>query len=284
MPESIVRIEELTFEYALSTRPALKSVSCEIAEGEYVAIMGACGAGKTTLCLAINGIVPHMVMGGMSGKVTLAGQDTASMQVRELARTAGMVFDNPEFQLSQVSVREEIALGLESLGVARTEMLRRIEEVLEIVGLSGLEDRSPMALSGGQQQRLAIAAALAMYPRVLVLDEPTSNLDPVGKEEVFAVAARLNRERGMTILIAEHEVEAMAAYADRIILLHEGEIVLNGTPSEVLCQVNLLERVGARAPHVTELAHVMAARNVPIGDYPVTLEQAEKTFAPFAAK
>src|SRR5574337_1248635 len=179
MDDTLISIENLSYQYALTDKPALDDISLDIRTGEYVAIMGACGAGKTSLCLSINGIVPHMMIGGMTGKVTVAGQDTAQTQVRELARTVGMVFDNPEFQLSQVTVREEIALGLENTGVPRDEMLRRIEEVLAIVGLTGFEDRSPMELSGGQQQRLAIAAALAMYPRILVLDEPTSNLDPI---------------------------------------------------------------------------------------------------------
>jgi energy-coupling factor transporter ATP-binding protein EcfA2 len=173
-----------------------------------------------------------------------------------------------------VSAREEIALGLENIGVPRDEMLRRIEEVLAIVGLTGYEERSPLAMSGGQQQRLAIAAALAMYPRVLVLDEPTSNLDPIGKEEVFAVAARLNRERGMTIVIVEHEVEVIAAYADRIIVMSGGQIVLNGPPRETLAQVATLEKYQTRPPQVTELAYrlAQAGRNVP--EYPVTVEQA----------
>jgi energy-coupling factor transporter ATP-binding protein EcfA2 len=215
-----------------------------------------------------------MMAGGIEGTVIVAGRDTAQMQVRELARTVGIVFDNPEFQLSQVTVREEIALGLENTGVPRDEMLRRIGEVLAIVGLTGYEDRSPMTLSGGQQQRLAIAAALAMYPQVLVLDEPTSNLDPIGKEEVFAVAARLNRERGMTIVIVEHEVEVLAAYADRIVVMSEGRVVLNGSPREILPQVEVLARYHTRPPQVTALAYELEQHGRQLAEFPVTLEQA----------
>jgi len=196
-----------------------------------------------------------------------------------------MVFDNPEFQLSQVTAREEIALGLENTGVPRDEMIRRIDEVLGLVGLRGFADRSPLAMSGGplamsggQQQRLAIAAALAMYPRVLVLDEPTSNLDPIGKEEVFSVCAQLNRERGMTIIIVEHEVEVMAAYASRVVVLSEGRVALNGAPRDVLRQVQALEAVGARAPQVTELAYRLEQRGRRVAEYPVTLEQALAVF------
>lgn len=274
MPPPIISIEDLSFQYALTDRPALDKVNLEIQPGEYVAIMGACGAGKTSLALSINGILPHMLMGGMTGKVTIDGQDTSATTVRELARTVGMVFDNPEFQLSQVTAREEIALGLENLGVPRPEMLRRIAEVLGIVGLTGFDERSPMAMSGGQQQRLAIAAALAMYPKVLVLDEPTSNLDPIGKEEVFAVAAQLNKEKGMTIVIVEHEVEVMATYADRIVVMHEGKIVMNDKPQAVLSQVEALEKVGTRPPQVTELAFELGRRGHSLSEYPVTLDQA----------
>lgn len=275
MPETIISIENFSFQYALTDTPALKEISLEIKAGEYVAIMGACGAGKTSLCLSLNGIIPNMQAGGHTGRVLVGGRDTATTPVRELARTVGMVFDNPEFQLSQVSVREEIALGLENTGVPRDEMLRRIGEVLEIVGLTGFEERSPLELSGGQQQRLAIAAGLAMYPQVLALDEPTSNLDPIGKEEVFAVAARLNRERGMTIVIVEHEVEVMAAYADRLVVMSDGQIVLNGPPREVLPQVEALARYRTRPPQVTELAYRLAqsGRAAPAA-YPVTLEEA----------
>lgn len=274
MSNPIISIENVSYQYALSDKPALNEVSLDIYEGEYVAIMGACGSGKTSLCLTMNGIIPHMAIGGMAGKVTVAGTATANFPVRELARTVGMVFDNPEFQLSQVTAREEIALGLENTGVPRDEMLRRIEEVLGIVGLTGFEERSPLAMSGGQQQRLAIAAALAMYPRVLVLDEPTSNLDPLGKEEVFSVAARLNKERGMTVVIVEHEVEVIADFADRIIVMADGKIALNGTPKEVLAKVDKLAEYGARSPQVTELAYELQKRGYAINDYPVTLEQA----------
>jgi energy-coupling factor transporter ATP-binding protein EcfA2 len=274
MADPIISIQDLSYQYALTEIPALNHINLDIGAGEYVAIMGACGAGKTSMCLTMNGILPHMLAGGIEGKVFVAGIDTATSQVRELARTVGMVFDNPEFQLSQVTVREEIALGLENTGVPRDEMLRRIGEVLDIVGLVGFEDRSPMTLSGGQQQRLAIAAALAMYPKVLVLDEPTSNLDPIGKEEVFAVAARLNRERGVTIVIVEHEVEVMAAYATRIVVMNAGNIVLNGPPNEILPQVEKLAAYRSRPPQVTELAYELERRGRPVAQYPVTLDQA----------
>ena len=279
MTAELIQIENLSYQYTLTEVPAISEINMTIREAEYVAVIGETGAGKTSFCLSLNGIIPHMTMGGIGGRVLVAGQDTAETPVRELARTVGMVFDNPEFQLSQTTVEEEIALGLENLGIERLEMLRRIDEVLDIVGMTGFKERSPMELSGGQQQRIAIAAALAMYPKLLVLDEPTSNLDPVGKEEVFSVAGRLNRERGMAIVIAEHEVEVIAAHADRIIVMHEGQIKMTGTPPEIFSQVDELASYGIRPPQVTELAYELDQAGQPLGSYPVTLEEASAAIA-----
>lgn len=272
----IIELKDVTFTYASTETPALKNINLTIYEGEYVALMGLNGAGKTTLQLTLNGVIPNMVMGDFEGTVTVCGMDTDEYPVREMAKVIGLVFDNPEFQLSQMSVAEEIALGLENLGTPPAEMHRIIAETLDIVGLSGFEDRSPFGLSGGQQQRLSIASALAMKPRIVAMDEPTSNVDPIGKEEIFAVAAQLNRERGMTVIMAEHEVEVMAAYADRIIVMHKGEIILNGTPHEVFTQVDTLKRIGLRVPQATELAYQLDRDGMAVyaGKYPVTTDEA----------
>ncbi len=271
----IIEIKDLTFTYTTAETPALKNINLTLYEGEYVAILGLNGAGKTSLLLTLNGVIPNMIMGDMEGIVLVDGKDTDEYPVREMAKVVGMVFDNPEFQLSQMTVAEEIALGLENLGVSPAQMHLDIDEVLDIVGLTGLEERSPFGLSGGQQQRLSIASALAMKPKILVMDEPTSNVDPIGKEEIFAVADQLNHERGMTVIISEHEVEVMAAYADRILVMHEGEIVLNGTPQEVFSQVDILKSIGLRTPQVTELAHCLEEQRLVQfdGAYPVRLEQ-----------
>ena len=275
--QPIVQISNLFFTYPTSTIPALKNINLTINEGEYVSILGLNGSGKTSLLLTLNGIIPNMIMGEMEGMVVVDGKNTDDYPVREMAKVVGMVFDNPEFQLSQMTVAEEIALGLENLGIPYKDMHNTIHQVLEIVGLEGLEERSPFSLSGGQQQRLSIASALAMRPKILVMDEPTSNVDPIGKEEIFRVAEQLNREHGMTVIMAEHEVEVMAAYSDRIIVMSNGEIILNGTPTEVFGQVNTLNQMGLRVPQVTELAYRLdRKRIVPFyGQYPVTLEQAD---------
>lgn len=261
-------------------QPAIHDINLTIYEGDYVALLGLNGAGKTTLQLCINGIIPNSIMGDFAGEVIVDGHDTFETPVREMAKVVGMVFDNPEFQLSQMFIDEEIALGMESLGVPYEEMQRTITEVLEIVGLEGLERRSPFGLSGGQQQRLSIASALAMRPKILVMDEPTSNLDPIGKEEVFSVAHQLNKERNMTVIMAEHEVEVMAAYADQVIVMDQGEIVLNGSPKEVFSNVELIHELKLRMPQVAEFAHqVDQAGLVDFQKfYPVTMDEALDVF------
>ena len=267
--EPIISISGMSFSYALAERPALSGIDLEIRRGEYVAVMGLNGAGKTTLGLCLNGIIPHMLMGEQTGRVRVDGHDPAVRVVREMARTVGIVFDNPEFQMSQITAAEEVALGLENLGVPSEEMPERIAAALRLVGLDGFEERSPMALSGGQQQRLAIAAVLVMRPSILFMDEPTSNLDPLGKDEIFEIARRLNQEEGMTVIVAEHEVEVLAEYADRVVVMHEGRIVLQGPPSEVLSQVDVLTALGLRSPQVTEFAHALSGASTGL---PVTMD------------
>jgi len=273
----VIEIKNLTFYYSLQEKPALKNINLTIYEGEYVAILGLNGAGKTTLQLCINGVIPNMIIGNFEGDVLVNGLNTQEYPTRELAKIVGMVFDNPEFQLTQTSVAEEVALGLENIGIPTDDMYTIIEDALETVGLDGLQERSPFELSGGQQQRLAIASALAMKPEIFVMDEPTSNIDPIGKEEVIAVAAKLNKEKHMTVILAEHEVEVIAQFADHVIVIDEGEIILDGTPHEVFEQVELIEKIGLRTPQVTEFAYQLKKKyGLKTKGLPVTIDEAEQ--------
>jgi len=270
--DAFITIRDLAFSYAQTTRPAITDINLDIRKGEYVGLVGLNGAGKTTLGLCLNGIIPHMLMGEQTGSVKIGDADPTVTEVREMGRLVGMVFDNPEFQMSQITAAEEVALGLENLGVPYEEMVPRIAAALDLVGLAGFDERSPMGLSGGQQQRLAIAATLVMRPTVLFMDEPTSNLDPIGKEEVFEIARRLNRDEGLTVIIAEHEVEVLAEYADRIVVLEEGRIALQGTPAEVFSQVERMTELGLRVPQVTDFARAWAGPSTT--EVPVTLDGA----------
>ena len=274
---SIIKIENLSVQYLEQEDKALDGISLEVNEGEFVAILGAHGAGKTTLCLSINGIVPNMINADMFGKIEVAGEVPPKIPVRELASKVGSVFDNPEFQMSQLTVFEEVALGLQNLGVEKDTIIENITRSLELVGLAGCEERSPFEISGGQQQSLAMASALSMKPQILVLDEPTSNLDPIGKEEVFTVTRKMNQEEGLTVIIAEHEVEVIAEYADKVILLEEGKITQMGTPEELFPSiVNIQSDVGVRIPQITDFASKIPDKFK--GTIPVTVDQATESY------
>ena len=267
----LISIADLSVTYAGADRPTLDGIDLEVRAGEYIGIIGLNGSGKTTLGLSLNGVVPHARPADVSGRIAVAGSDPRTQAVHDNARVVGIVFDNPEFQLSQPTVEDEVAFGLENLGVEPSDMPARIAEALALVGLEGVEARSPFALSGGQQQRLALASVLVMRPRVLFLDEPTSNLDPVGKADVLAIVDRLQGENGMTVLVADHDVEALAEHADRIVILDAGRLVMDGPPSDVLGRVDELAARGLRVPQVTRFAHALRPG---ADDLPVTVSTA----------
>ena len=239
----------------------LDRVDLDIMRGEFLSIMGPTGAGKSTLCLALVGIVPQSTGGLIRGEVRVDGLDTKAEAVASLAGRVGVVFQDPETQLFNMNVEAEIAFGLENKGVAPEEIVERIDWAAHTVGIEGLLDRSPFELSGGQKQRVAIAAVLAMTPDVLVLDEPTASLDPRGKQEVFAVVRDLRRQRGMTIVIVEQDSECIAEFSDRVAILAEGRVWRIGSPREVFACVDELEGFGLRVPQVTEVAEILNRRH-----------------------
>jgi energy-coupling factor transporter ATP-binding protein EcfA2 len=253
MPDTpAVLVRSLRFTYRGADRPALDGVDLEVAPGEYVAVLGASGMGKSTLCCALGGLIPHFVRGEMTGEVRVFGVETASRPVSQIAEEVGLLFQEFESQLFCTSVELEVAFGPENLQVAPPEIRQRVSAALAAVGLAGLEPREPATLSGGQKQRLALAAVLALRPRVLVMDEPTTDLDPAGRAEVFAVARRLREEQGIAVVVAEHETEA-AFPADRVVLLDRGRIAASGPPEVLLTQVDRLEEIGIAPPAVAQL-------------------------------
>lgn len=272
--DPILSFRNVTYTYPGTEDPALSEINLEIMPGEYVGIVGLNGAGKTTLGLCVNGVVPAMLSGTRTGEVVVSGLDVDEYPVREMAKIVGMVFDNPEFQMSQITCAEEVALGLENAGVDVDTMTESVAQALELVGLKGFQERSPLGLSGGQQQRLAIAAVLAMKPQVLIMDEPTSNLDPIGKQEVFGLASTLNQDYGMTVIVIEHEVEVLADFADRILVMDKGKVVMNGTPAEIFSQVDALNKLGLRVPEATELANILEKRGLWKGPKPIRTGEA----------
>lgn len=257
-----ISIEHVSFAYAApwsreKSVPALRDISLEIDEGEFVALIGRLGAGKTTLCLALNGIVPQLAGGAFQGHVQVLGQDTRQVSVPHMARLVGMVFEEAEVQLFNGSVEDEIAFGLEELGWAPADIERRIDWALETVRLQGMRPRNPRQLSGGEQKRLAIAAILAMEPPILVLDEPTAGLDPRGRQEVMEVISQLARQRAATVVMASQDAEAVAQVADRAILLEDGQVVQDGSVRAVYEYVLASEGAGMATPQMGRVAQIL---------------------------
>jgi energy-coupling factor transporter ATP-binding protein EcfA2 len=280
MEEYPVIVEDLTYSYPTKEN-VLKHISFKVRRGEVLGIIGPNGAGKTTLCLSLNGVVPHFFGGSMSGRVIVAGMVTLEHSIAELSTKVGIVFQDPLDQLSGVAttLEEEVAFGMAMLGFPKEEIDERVKEAIATVGLSGLEDRSPYELSGGQQQRLAIATALAVRPEILVLDEPTAQLDPIGKFEVFSTIKEL-ASGGQTIIVTEHEIEELATFADEIIALYNGEAVLKGDGKKVLSSVERLKEIGVDPPSVTELTHLIRNElSISRDDYPITLDEAIKLYS-----
>jgi cobalt transport protein ATP-binding subunit len=249
-----VSVHEVTFTYHGADRPALRGVSFAQAAGEMIGVMGASGAGKSTLAKCLNRIIPEFEDGDFHGAIRVAGEPPEHLRVCDVAPKVGMVFQDFESQLFSTNVAHEIAFAMEQVGMERAEMDRRIMPALEAVGLRGFEHRDPMSLSGGEKQRLAIASVLALRPSVIVLDEPTTDLDPEGRAEVFDLIAKL-RAQGLSLIVIEHESEELRA-ADRIMVLRDGEIATDGPPPEVFSRTALLRECGVRPPglgHALEL-------------------------------
>lgn len=277
---AIVQLKSVTYKYPISNSPVLQDINLHINEGEFVAVVGSNGAGKSTLCYTIAGFVPHFFKGEMTGTVEVLGLDSQKSPHHEWVLNVGLAFQNPFNQISgaKYSVFEEIAFGLENIGIPRDEMMARVRDAMKLTGISDLADRSPYSLSGGQQQRVALTSILVMQPKVLVLDEPTSQMDPIGTREVFGVI-RTMAEQGMTVILVEHKVEWIAEFADRVIALNEGQVLLEGTPSEVLTS-RFLEESGFAVSRYTSVAR--KAKEMGLWKHaqlPVTLDEAAEGFA-----
>ncbi|NJD99183.1 ATP-binding cassette domain-containing protein [Thermococcus sp. LS1] len=265
---NVITVENLSFRYRRAKEYSLKDVTFEVKRGELLGILGPSGSGKSTLCLTLNGIIPHSIRGDFSGEVIVrdpgTGEEynTIETPVAKLSTIVGLVLQNPESQLFSMTVEEEIAFGLENLGLDRNEIMRRLRWALEVSGLKGLESEFPPNLSGGQKQRLAIAAVLAMKPSVLVLDEPTSQLDPVGRNEVLGLVSLLRKEYGITVVLVEHHTDYILRFADRIIVMDNGSIVLEGKPREIAEEAETLRRLGINLPPSLEISYELRKRGL----------------------
>jgi energy-coupling factor transporter ATP-binding protein EcfA2 len=277
----MIELETVSFTYAGESTPALERLDLKVGAGELWAVLGPTGAGKSTLCCLLAGFIPHFYRGTLSGKVRVAGIDVPGSTLARMSEHVGSVFQNPFNQVTgaRYTVREEIGFGLENLGVPQAEMVERIKHSLALTGLTELAERSPYALSGGQQQRLAIASILALRPMLMVLDEPTSQLDPAGAGQVFDLLRALVSAGETTVVVAEQRLEWVARFADRCLVLQAGHKVSEGTPSEVLStpgadRWGLLETRYCRAALAAASAGAMPLRR----PLPQTLDQAAEYF------
>jgi energy-coupling factor transport system ATP-binding protein len=253
----VIEFSDVTVTYPDATAPALRDVTLSIPEGELCLVAGGTGSGKSTLLRAVNGLVPRFTGGHLRGRVTVAGVDTRTHPPRELAHLVGVVGQDPLAGFTTDTVEEELAYGMEQLAVAPAVMRKRVEETLDLLGIAELRRRPLRALSGGQQQRVAIGAVLTSHPRVLVLDEPTSALDPTAAEEVLAAITRLVHDLGVTVVLAEHRLERVVEYADRLVYLPGAGTVQHGSPAELLATAEI-------APPVVALGRLAGWRPVPL--------------------
>lgn len=277
--DHLIEIKNFTYQYPTADQPVIQDLSLSIKKGEFCAIIGPNGAGKTTLCNAIRGFIPHFYKGKMQGELLINGKNIAEQTIGELALQVGFVFQNPFTQVSGVAetVFEEICFGLENLGIDADEIRRRASEVMKLTKIEYLKDRDPFELSGGQLQRVALASIIVMEPDILVIDEPTSQLDPEGTEEVFEII-KLMKEKQKTIVLVEHKMELIAEYADHVVLIDDGKVILDGSNEEVLTNEEVLKH-GTLLPQYAMLGLEMKKQGMPLERIPVTEEQARKEIA-----
>jgi energy-coupling factor transporter ATP-binding protein EcfA2 len=269
---SIVQANHLSFTYTGASKPSIEDLTIGVSPGEFIVLTGPSGCGKTTICRCLNGLIPNFYSGDFTGDLIVDGLSVKDHTTAELAPHVGMVFQNPENQLFSLSVERDVAFGPENLGLAREETRKRVDWALDVTGISNLKDKPPYELSGGQQQRAAIAAVLAMQPKVMILDEPTSFLDPKSALEILEVISDLNKKLGITIILVEHRLDIVSKHANRVIVMDSGRIVLDGTPKDVYGEHARL--IGIGLPRVTALFNLLQKDGVQFTQTPTTVDEA----------
>jgi energy-coupling factor transporter ATPase len=270
---SIIETKNLTYTYPGASKPSILDVSFKVEKGEFVLITGPSGCGKTTLCRCFNGLVPHFYQGELKGEISIGGVDPLKCHTYEMAKHVGLVFQNPENQLFALSVEKDVAFGLENVGVPREEIRKKVDIALNLTGIYDLRERSPHEISGGQQQRVAIASVLAMEPEIIVLDEPTSFLDPLSAEKIFEVINDLNKKQGITVILVEHRLDLTAKYTNHLIVMDEGKIRFEGNPREILTS-DETRLMGVGIPKATLLYQMLKKDGVYLkGTTPLSSEE-----------
>lgn len=270
----MIKIENFTFYYVGAEEPALRDVNLRIEDGEFVLVTGPSGGGKSSLCRCLNGLIPHFYGGKLTGSVEVQGLDVIKHSPKEMATRVGMIFQDPENQLVTSDVEREIAFGMENLAFPRDLIAKRLEESLDTLGISSLRYRQVHELSGGEKQKVAIASVLALHPEILILDEPTSELDPKSAEEVLSIAQRLNDELGITVILIEHRLDRVIQHVDRLLVLDGGRVVADGSAREVLSNsYQEITGIGVGLPPIIRLAQGLKNAGIGIGGMPLTVKE-----------
>lgn len=273
----MIELKNVSFKYELQEEKTIKTLDLYVKQGEFVGIIGKNGSGKTTLCNIIRGIIPDFVQGTITGSISIDNKNINDIERGEMAELVGFVFQNPFSQISGIkkTVFEEIAYGLENLGVPREEIRQRVTDVIKLLKIEDLQDKNPNELSGGQSQRVAIASIIVMNPKVLIFDEPTSQLDPLGTEEIFDIL-KLLKSQNKTIILVEHKIDLIAEYADRVVVMDDGEIIFNGETHEVLSN-DKIEQHNVSMPIVSKLAYKLNEEKPRFfKNIPITLDECKK--------
>ena len=273
----MIEIKNVSFKYELQEEKTIKNLDLYVKQGEFVGIIGKNGSGKTTLCNIIRGIIPDFVQGTITGSISIDNKNIDDIERGEMAELVGFVFQNPFSQISGIkkTVFEEIAYGLENLGVEREEIRQRVTDVIKLLKIEDLQDKNPNELSGGQSQRVAIASIIVMNPKILIFDEPTSQLDPLGTEEIFDIL-KLLKSQNKTIILVEHKIDLIAEYADRVVVMDDGEIIFNGETHEILSD-RKIEDHNVSMPIVSKLAYKLnEEKSGFFKNIPITLDECKK--------
>ena len=271
----MIEIQDLTFIYKNEKEPALQDVCLTVPDGGFLGVIGPAGAGKTTLARAISGMIPHHYTGDYYGSVKVNGMDTVETSLEDISRLVGMVLQDVDSQIISPVVEDELLYGLENFGIPREEIPSRLDEALEKVGIADLRERAVGTLSGGQRQKVAIASIIALKPKILVLDEPTGELDPRSSRQVFSLLKELNEEQGITVIIVEQKIMLLCEFARQLAVLNEGKIVRQGNTRDVLAHPEELEALGVNCPRVMTLSRILSDRTGTKQPVCINLDEAE---------
>jgi energy-coupling factor transporter ATP-binding protein EcfA2 len=274
--QETVSLNAVSFTYEGAEKPALNEISISVEEGDFLGIIGPTGAGKSTLLFCMNGIIPHYYKGDFYGAASLGGKDTFETSLTDLSRVAAMVFQDIDAQMVASVVEDEVLFGLENFGIPKEEIEGRLTHALECVGIADLRKRVISSLSGGQKQKVAVAAVLALRPRVLLLDEPTGALDPASSRQIFELLRELNRQHGITVVVVEQKIALLAEFSEHLAVLNEGTLSYHGKTREVLRHTSELLTIGVNIPRVTTLSAQLQEKGYAVGEYAVTVEEARK--------